>query len=441
MQKKKSFLDRASIPALFFVLAALYLSNVIGNRNFYGFSILTIPAAAIAFVIMASRFKRTNAALAPALVFSCSWLIAFYLNRFRYSDLQYNWSVTTELYILIVPILCFFLASGICYFFSGYKGRIPERFPGDPDFASGIAIIAMAFISISYIILFYEFYTTGIIPALSSDISADRMSYTLPTIHVISEFLLKSGCFLVIYSYISQRKRIYLMFSLISIFYFILTASRSGVIEILLFSSFVYMMSKNYGLSSFSGKLIPIIFSILIIFSVLGNVREGSDFSIDEYAQSRISNSTMSWFYSYFAVNMDNLALEMDYGSPNYNPSNTLSLFIEVFQLDKTLSWYDPSYDYIGRLNLGTGVRGFVNDWGNLGAAIALFVMFFIISKLYSSRFKSGIEVPFKAYILVGCFMMALTNRFLEIIPFAMLLTFYLMDRFGYRAIRAIGAR
>ncbi len=288
-------------------------------------------------------------------------------------------------------------------------------------------------ILLAYIILIYEFYSTGIIPLLSSNINEDRVSYSLPFIHVISEASLKLGCYASIYCQFVEKKRETSIVIFLSVLYFLISMSRSGIIEIAMYATFLYMVRSEKGILKLFKSISIAAVSAAVVFALLGNIRQGSDFNVSDYSESRIQNSTIDWFYSYFAINLDNLALEIDRNQPTMNPSNTLSMAIQLLQLDEKLSWFDISYEYIGRLNLGTGLRGFVNDWGTIGTFFSMIAMFFAITLAYKAKYNTNLGQPIRAYILVCCFMLVLTNRFLELIPAFLFGAFWFADKFLHR--------
>jgi len=289
------------------------------------------------------------------------------------------------------------------------------------------------FIFIAYAILIYEFNSTGIIPFLSQNINEDRVSYSLPFIHVLSEAFLKLGCFALIHCQFVEKKRGTTVLITLSLLYFLIVMSRSGLIEVFLYALFLYMIRSKKGFLKLFRLGSVAVIAIAIVFSVIGNIRQGSDFNVSDYSESRIQNSTIDWFYSYFAINLDNLALEIDRNQPTMTPSNSLRMFIQLFQLDESLDWFDVSYEYIGRLNLGTGFRGFVNDWGSAGTFFSMIVLFFFVTLAYKSKYNTNLGQPIRAYLLVGCFMMVLTNRFLELIPFFILGVFWFADKYFYK--------
>lgn len=406
----------------------LYAFDFVDHFSIHGITIATIPVAGILFIIGLLSFTNTKSAFDPLKIFTISWSLAFFLNRIRYSSLQSAWQVSTELYILFAPLLAFFLAAILAA-----KKPLPVKQKDNPYLIKRVRKISRWLIFIAYAILVYEFYSTGIIPILSSNINEDRVSYSLPFIHVISEAFLKLGCYASIYCQFAEKKRETVILITLSVLYFLISMSRSGIIEIAMYATFLHMIRSEKGIIKLFKSITIIFASAAATFALLGNIRQGAEFNVSDYSESRIKNSIIDWFYSYFAINLDNLALEIDRNQPTMNPSNTLSMPIQLLQLDDKLSWFDISYEYIGRLNLGTGLRGLINDWGAAGTFPAMIAIFFAITLAYKARYRTNLGQPIRAYILVGCFMLTLTNRFLELIPVFLLGTFWFADRFLHR--------
>ena len=382
----------------------------------------TISLNILLFCIYLSMFKRINFSLAPAFVFMVFWTLALYFNRFQYSSLQYTWKESTQLYIFSIPLCVFFISY---IFFHKVKIRSEYNvYLGRNRFL----VFSILFIGIGYITLIYQFSKVGIIPIIASNINEGRIDYSLPMLNVVSEAFLKLGAIISGFLFYAGFRKISIILIAISFLYFLLIFSRSGILELILYYLYLYLTVYDKGFFYFPTKFIGVCVVGILLFSVLGQLRQGDDFDINKYSEMDVNNNVLGWLYSYVPINLDNLAIEIEKGTPSYTPSNTLRSPIEVFQLDDDLLWFDLSYEYIGKLNLGTGVKDFILDWGPLGALVSICILFIMINSMYCRAYKTGIAYVARSYILTSTSLLLLTNRFLQTGPIFIFVALILID-------------
>ncbi|WP_278280918.1 O-antigen polymerase [Clostridium sp. DSM 8431] len=329
-------------------------------------------------------------------VFLIMWLGGYYISFFNLSSLQYvvDYKTITRLYIFLIGFIPIIIEK--IYSLMSKNKRI---FWNKYELNKKQNIVVLILFIIHICIYIYESKQTGIPLFIGQRVES------IGAIHVAGEVLLRVVFYVASYNLLINKKYICSIISLWGIIYSILTMSRSLTIH---FTLYVLLLSFVYRIFSIK-KIISIMIIVLVFFGVMGNVRNGSDFNINEYASMKIDNKVLGWIYCYIGPNYDNLALQMQNGEPTYTLSNTLSPIITVLDLDKKLSWYDTSYLYIGKLNIGTIYRDYVCDWGNKGAVFLFSITIFIINCMYyNKRTKSIIRIIILSEVGI-CFF---TNHF-----------------------------
>lgn len=365
--------------------------------------------------------------LKPILFLIPLWFFVFIINRLKLSNLQFTWSDEAFFFILLsVPIAC--ICSTILFLISNSKISFTVTLIEIKS--KKVDLLLYFLISVAFILLFYEFSVGGFIPILTNNINESRVSFGLDFYHIISEAFIKLSATISIFLLIKYGNKKYYFLTGMVFFYFILTFSRSGIIELLFYSSIVYITVKKLTVMQTTKILFFGLIFIVLLFTILGTLRQGDDFSIIDYSELKINNQSLSWLYGYYFINLDNVAIIYDFAKPTYNPSNTLEVFINTFQLDSKFEWFSTEYDYIGKLNLGTFMRGYLIDWGPTGAFITMSIFLFFVLIVYNIKHKSELAIVSGSYILTCVLLFPLTNRLNELIPLFIIISVKAFDKF-----------
>lgn len=354
------------------------------------------------------NMKRRSTILDFMILF---WSFAFYVNSFKLLELQIKWdSIGLAYMIYLLPIVAFLST----LLFSNGHNKIPLK---DRQKTVLTNVIFVLF-AISYLLLIYEISITGIIPIIMDNIGEARLEYGLPGIHVVSEAFLKLAFYFSVYLLVIVKNKSYKNKSIIvlTILYFVITFSRSGLMQIGLFSMIIYTMRAGGGLVQLNTKKALALVSLLLVFSLLGNIRQGEDFNINEYTASKIDNSAVNWLYGYYFVNFDNLALSI-VEDPIYFEGKRSFMFLTQL-LGNKLSQEDfDDYSYIGRVNLGTGFRDFTLDWGMvLGTGALSFLVF--VYMFFMNSIQTDLYTLYKCLFLTYVALFPMVNRLSDFIPF-----------------------
>lgn len=352
-------------------------------------------------------------------IFNLTWHLALLLNRAYISSLQFIWPLDTLLYIMVVPTLC-----SICLIsFSNhpFHGIDTQRDAGVDRLALGITLLGFSFLCVE--MAFFP------IPVLQDRMSEARLEFGfMGGFHVAGESFLRLGTILAIGSgLVHGFRKINKLACGIAFLMATLLVSRSLMIELVFIGCFVKLLCQKDIKPSLIIRSAIFIFIVVFAFSTLGNIREGDDFDIKDYSESKLQSPTLNWLFAYFAINYDNLATILINEDYRYNPSFTLGSILGVFGLKG--SWYDESYDYIGKLNLGTGFRDYLMDYGPFWGPLILSLYFFIAARLFS---RSSWRVPgiaTKALVVYGIAFFPMVNRFSGIPYLFSLLGTYIVDR------------
>jgi oligosaccharide repeat unit polymerase len=348
------------------------------------------------------------------------WSIAFYVNSYKILGMQIQWpSIEMAYAAYLTPILAF-LATII--FSNKRKSKDIKRVN-----CKGLNVVATLSIIVAVSIAIYEMSVTGIVPILMDNINQSRLEYSLPFIHVVSETFFKLSFYMATYLIVISKYRIKFnsLIAFTSLLYFIITFSRSGLMQLGLFLIFIILIWK--GKETLSNiRLTGFLLLLVILFSSLGSIRQEVDFSIQEYTESKVENSAVNWLYGYYFVNFDNLALSMKSDPVDYSGKRSFLFATQIFNTKLSKLQFNE-YSYIGKLNLGTGFRSFYLDWGlYLGAFfLGLLLLFygFILSLI-----KTDLFVLYKALFLTYIALFPMVNRFSGFIPFFIFITIFLLD-------------
>jgi hypothetical protein len=112
------------------------------------------------------------------------------------------------------------------------------------------------------------------------------------------------------------------------------------------------------------------------VFIYFGDIRQGSDFDISEYGEAKGNYGYLTWFFGYFLVNFDNLALIIENNFVNGAQSNVFGSILQTLQITEFESV--DEYLYVGKFNLGTAFRPYIMDFGFVYGGLAFVFAWYI---------------------------------------------------------------
>jgi oligosaccharide repeat unit polymerase len=353
-------------------------------------------------------------------IFMLTWLSGYYISFFKLSELQIEYQTSTKLYIFFVAFIPYIIEIFYAKLFRKKKLFFEK---GKFNIKQNSTVI---FMFIAHLLIFaYESKTTGIPLLLGTRVES------IGAIHVIGEIFLRVAFYIAAYNVLISKKYLYSGIVLYGIVYTVLVMSRSLTIHFVL-----YIILLAFLLKKFSVKKIAVILTVaLVFFGLMGNVRNGADFSISEYASMRTDNKIVSWVYSYIGPNYNNLALQMEQGTPTNTLSNTLAPILTVTGLDKKIAWFDRSYIYIGKLNVGTIYRDYVSDMGNFKAVLLFVSHLILVVGIYYRNSSSGMKFVEDVVILSEIGISFFTNHFTSSIFWISILIIYLLEKLFSRKV------
>lgn len=365
---------------------------------------------------------RTKIILAAAIW----WLLLALLSRLDLSTLQIVWSSEVNSAIFIYFPCCILLGGLLTVFLSRpiylEPSMIKDRFPTTE---------ILFYILMSIFIVQCFFFEP---PLLAKSPNDARLEWGFPYLHVITEISIRVMCLLIVgnacaIGRLTCRDRLILISSLA---YTAIVVSRSFMLEIIFYWCFANIIVSSKKRSFLRNIFRYILFFIILvgIFILSGEWRQGSDFSIVEYANLKFDSNALAWVFGYFLVNFDNLALLIREQYQNAALSNVFGSLLQTLKI--THFEHVDSYLYVGKFNLGTAFRPFVLDFGVWigGLVFALFWSLVTLSPSWCK--KSASYGALHALIAYYAFCLPLTSR-IEQPPYLFaLIWIVLADRFTF---------
>lgn len=348
-------------------------------------------------------------------IFMFVWLIGYYISFFKLSELQFESNISTKIYMFIIAFIPYIVE--ITYRILFKKSKL--QWNDNPINLKQNSFIIFLFI-LHLLIFIYECKITGIPLLIGSRVES------IGAIHVLGEIFLRVSVYISAYNIIIRKKYLYGSIVCYGFLYTVLVMSRSLTIHFILY---IIILGFIFGKFSIKKNFILICIT-LIFFGIMGNIRNGQDFNISEYASMKTNNKIISWIYTYVGPNYDNLALQIEQGDPTNTLSNTLSPIITVLNLEEKISWFNRSYIYIGKLNIGTIYRDYVVDVGKYLSVIIFIITMFIINIIYYSNSKSNIKSILDIVILSEIALCFFTNHFTSSVFWLSIFILYLLDKF-----------
>lgn len=308
--------------------------------------------------------RRVQLLIAP--LAALLWIFLALLSRLDLSGLQLNWNLKSSIAIFLYFPLC--ITSGCL----GVK--ISKSNDIITEDKSNFYINILFFLVMS---LFLLQWIIQLPPIFSLDPSEARLTWGFKYVHMATEIIIRTTMILTVASIIVRKKisKIDLLIIFSSLFYAFCVVSRGLIMEMffyLVVASFLIGQQKE----KFRTTLLYLLFFTflgLVFFVLYGQWRQGDQFSIVVYGQLKYNNPALAWFFGYFLVNFDNLALVIMKDYQNFSLTNVFGPLLQSLQIAKYLDI--DNYIYVGAFNLGTEFRPYVLDYGTwIGGAVFAFI-------------------------------------------------------------------
>lgn len=272
-------------------------------------------------------------------------------------------------------------------------------------------------------------------------------SFGIPTVHV---FIVGYTAFITIFffhSYLSQKKRKYLLYYIIGLLLSLSIISRISLTFIFIASIYIYLMSirKNFGIKLLKIGLIVLLF--FAAFGLIGNLRtanniDAGDFILNiseakpSFRQSGIPDSYF-WAYMYIASPLANLQLNINRRETAFTAHNLAQLAIHEFLWDAVSKRIDAKYDYTrteitqinGSYNVGSV---YSRSYVYLGVWGMYLMYFFIFAVTALFLFTLDTKSPyFITYIscLNTIIILCIFDNILAFTPLSIILIFPLAEK------------
>lgn len=332
-----------------------------------------------------------------SMLFSSSWMLGLHFSLYKLSGLQYVYPSYYSWYFLVIGISPLIIE--IFCFHSSIKYDFKRM-----NVSKGVMI------SISYTLAFISAILFAYISITAGSYLTEGERVVLEAggaesfLQVVCSVFTRVSFYLASFLVVEKASKAGIVVVGYGMLYALLSMSRSLLIHFIIYIVLLLMIENKISVR----KICFAAIASIVLFGVLGNIRQGDAFSINEYSSIE-GLDIFSWLYSYICPNFDNLALQMEYGTPSWSLSYVLSPIISVFDLK--FDWYQQSYIYIGHLNLGTFFRDYVCDLGNY-ALIPFLLTIVILLCILRKKSNIGIMSCVKMAILSEIVLAPLTNHF-----------------------------
>ncbi len=334
-------------------------------------------------------YKITNIVIILSALF---WLLLAIINYFsKLSVLQINWSYEAKLVIfLFFPVVIF----------AGLITQINNKIKviGITNSKNDKKIIYLFYI-IYIIFLFQCLYSTP--PGLSENQNIARLDWGIKYLHLITEVIIRIALINCLSISICNEKfdRNTKYIILLSLIYSYLVVTRSFLIEIAFYAIVTkWIIYLKQGGNIFNYKTISGFLILIFVFVVYGNIRQGEQFSITEYAMIDIDSSFLGWIFGYFLINYDNLALIINENYHNNAFTNVFGSILQTLQISEFVHVDD--YLYVGRFNIGTALRPYILDYGYILGTLFFGLVWIIF--LVIPRFSLSISARYSCLLLIS---------------------------------------
>ncbi len=305
------------------------------------------------------------------------------------------------------------------------------------------------------LLLFYiiEFAYSRKVPLLSllQDIDYEQIlenSFGIPTLHV---FIVGYTAFIGIFffhSYLSTKKRLYLLYYSFVLLLALLIVSRITITFVFVGSVYVYLMSIRQKFIFQIAKISVIALLFFAVFGLIGNLRStnnisASDFILDvseakpSFRQSGIPDSYF-WAYMYIASPLANFQLNIDRSEIAFTQQNFKQFVIHELFWDAVSKRIDTKYGYVpvsisqinAAFNVGTAFSRACAYLGLWGAYLMFtFIIFVIALFLFTLNRKSKYFITYLAAINTLVVLCIFDNIF-TFTPLSIILVFPLLEKF-----------
>ncbi|ALU14149.1 polysaccharide biosynthesis protein [Eubacterium limosum] len=387
MYIKKNLILFTFIITTFFCMCFL-LCNVTLKSNLNNIPNLLIFIFSL-LIFIASLFSIVGTGLQTYNLFAFTFFLFLCLNTFNLSLLQIEKTFMDIYYYFfgsVVFILCLYLGEKVLL---NKNKKIKIKVKGFFEPNKMVVILLILYFLIQFII-----YTKVGFAFLSMENNLrflDRSAYRIQGLSGIVSIV--KWILLMFIPVIKRKRKLLVIISLI-VFDGILSVSRGDISRVILYLIILWISNLWTNKKTINKKemikksLIGLAFIILflIIFSILGNIRQGIgdySFSITKLSQGRVNSDIVNWLYTYTSINFDVL---LKY--KNFIPINfAVQLFLPLFRLfgqnnlvDHYLSIADNisisgfnACTFIGTAIVDFGALYFV-ELGIMGLSIGIFM-------------------------------------------------------------------
>lgn len=374
--------------------------------------------------ICSARRPKEQLRLSIVVAAALWWIALALLSRLSWSALQLEWDLPASVAILAFFPLCI-LAGALPVLLFPLRWRAGAA---DSERRINGHIRVLFLIAVG---LFVLQCVIQLPPALSDDPMNARLDWGFKFLHVATEIVIRAAV-LAAAGTIAHRGRLSMHACLViavSIGYAFLVVSRGLILEFMIYFVLATVVARAHGSFRFSirPRQVLAVLAIAGLFVAYGQWRQGADFSVAEYGEMLLDSDAAGWFFGYFLVNFDNLALLIMENYGNEAPTNVFGPLLQSLQLLP----YEAvdAYLYVGKFNLGTALRPYVLDLGPWAGGVSFAVIWgasLLLPNTCTSRTnRFAIIIALAYYALV----FPVTNRLEVLAYFGPLLLLVLGDR------------
>lgn len=354
------------------------------------------------------------------------WYLACCMESLKLSSLQSEFSTYASVAIFFVPFA--FLVPAI---FMNAKTPVELSIRGKHKYEKIAVILNRIVLACSFLFIFI-LYINGKLPILSVDPNTQFRNLLPNIIQIFFGIFLRVGFMFCLYICFTKKNKTMLpWFEMASYFIIaILLVTRSDIIYYAIMTILFYFIFNKRSPLDYAKIIAALIITTLILFSVVGNIRQGEKFNINKYSSSKIENQTVSWLNSYFAFNINNLATQIDKATPTYTPSYALQPVIALFQIKKNISWYKIDPYPFPKLNMATGYNDFVIDYGGGWGYVPFLGYAFLIVFVFTRKFSTVGKIFIITIIQTNLLLFPFFNEFTRAPFWIVLISFLILDKY-----------
>ena len=319
----------------------------------------------------------------PNFIYIASFIVPFLFYSLEWSNLYPRLGLNLLLFYLFTFVICIVLGS-VIYF--------AKPFSYTPVTVSKWNSLIILLIYIFYFIEALYSRKIPLIGLIQGTYDYNEDTFGIPAFHTFVDSFDTFYCVYLFHQYVSSKKKHLLFLFFVCLFPFIILVYRANILNVLLGSFTVYLLSRKAISAKIIVKSLVGIVVILYLFGFMGNIRSGHGDSTfvpraseatEEFMKGPVPNE-FYWSYLYIASPVANLQNNIDYTiTPNGDyfgfvmheciPNFVIKLLqmrgIEFHQINPFLNVgtiYVYSFSYLG--------------WGGM---VFLFIYFVVLINLY----------------------------------------------------------